>query len=287
VTARRQPERVYRRRRILLVVGAVAVLAVVVTVAGVLVGRTTAGADRPSASVSPSSASASTAVSSVESSRPAPAVPQAPSPLPTPSFDKAARSIDDPSSIWVVANKSRALAPLGYAPPDLVFPDVVYVNHQPMRQEVATALTGMFAVGGQEAGLQFSVQSAYRSYETQVSVYDDDVAANGQAYADTDTARPGTSEHQTGLAVDISAVPASCSLDACFGTTPQGQWLAANAWRFGFLLRYPADKVAVTGYTYEPWHFRYIGVDLATQLHETGITTLEEFFGVPGGTVYP
>jgi zinc D-Ala-D-Ala carboxypeptidase len=287
VTARRQPERVYRRRRILLVVGAVAVLAVVVTVAGVLVGRTTAGADRPSASVSPSSASASTAVSSVESSRPAPAVPQAPSPLPTPRFDKAARSIDDPSSIWVVANKSRALAPLGYAPPDLVFPDVVNVNHQPMRQEVATALTGMFAVGGQEAGLQFSVQSAYRSYETQVSVYDDDVAANGQAYADTDTARPGTSEHQTGLAVDISAVPASCSLDACFGTTPQGQWLAANAWRFGFLLRYPADKVAVTGYTYEPWHFRYIGVDLATQLHETGITTLEEFFGVPGGTVYP
>jgi D-alanyl-D-alanine carboxypeptidase len=81
-------------------------------------------------------------------------------------------------------------------------------------------------------------------------------------------------------------VPANCSLDACFGTTPQGQWLAANAWRFGFLLRYPADKVDVTGYTYEPWHFRYIGVDLATEMHNTGVTTLEEFFGVPGGTVY-
>jgi D-alanyl-D-alanine carboxypeptidase len=156
-----------------------------------------------------------------------------------------------------------------------------------MRQETAAALVAMFQAGRSEAGLTFSVQSAYRSFESQTRVYDDDKAQHGEAYADTDTARPGHSEHQTGFAVDISAVPASCSLDACFGDTPHGRWLAANAWRFGFLLRYPADKVPVTGFTYEPWHFRYVGVPLSTQLHTTGVTTLEEFFGVPGGTVYP
>src|SRR4051812_4046421 len=215
---------------------------------------------------------------------PTPTVPPAPVVV---AFDKTAQSIDDPASTWDVVNKARALNPLTYVPADLTYPDVVYVNHQPMRQATATALVEMFRAGKAEAGLDFSVQSAYRSFDSQTGVYADDVARNGQEYADTDTARPGHSEHQTGLAVDISAIPAQCSLDACFGDTPQGRWLAGNAWRFGFLLRYPADKVAVTGFTYEPWHFRYVGVPLATELHTTGVTTLEEFFGCPGGTTYP
>lgn len=222
--------------------------------------------------------------------------PRPPRPTPTPSippiplivgFDKAAQSTDDPASPWVVVNKPRGLNPLQFVPADLTYPDVPNLNHQPMRQETAAALVSMFHAGKAEAGLDFSVQSAYRSLESQTGVYDDDVARNGQAYADTDTARPGHSEHQTGLAVDISAVPAQCSLDACFGDTAQGRWLAANSWRFGFILRYPADKVAVTGFTYEPWHFRYVGVPLSTQLHTTGVTTLEEFFALPGGTAYP
>jgi D-alanyl-D-alanine carboxypeptidase len=217
----------------------------------------------------------------------------APRPVPTVTptataagFDAHAQSIDDPASTWVVVNKPRALSPVTYTPPALVYPDVAYVNRQPMRPEVAEALVAMFNAGKAEAGLDFSVQSAYRAFDSQTRVYDDDVASHGQAYADTDTARPGHSEHQTGLAVDISAVPAKCSLDACFAQTPQGEWLAANAWRFGFLLRYPADKVTVTGFAFEPWHYRYIGVPLATRLRETGVTTLEEFFGVPGGTEY-
>ncbi|MFF1571429.1 M15 family metallopeptidase [Leifsonia sp. NPDC058292] len=212
-----------------------------------------------------------------------------PTATPTPTviaFDKTAQSVDDPASPWVVVNKPRQLNPVGYVPADLVFPGVTYMNRQPMRQQTADALLALFAAGRAEAGLEFSVQSAYRAYDSQVRVYDDDVARNGRVYADTDTARPGHSEHQTGLAVDISAVPAKCSLDACFAQTPQGVWLAANAYRFGFLLRYPADKVAVTGFTFEPWHFRFVGVPLATELHRTGVTTLEEFFGVPGGTQY-
>lgn len=263
---------------------AVVALVIVVIVAVSTAARRESGDDQAnvkSAGRHPTHSHSSRPISSVTAT-PIPV----PTPTPTPTFNKAALSIDDPASIWVVANKSRALNPPTFAPPDLVYPDVPNVNDQPMRQATADAVVAMFAAGSSEAGLQFSVQSAYRSYDTQVKVYNADVAANGQAYADTDTARPGTSEHQTGLAVDISAVPANCSLDACFGTTPQGQWLAANAWRFGFLLRYPADKVDVTGYTYEPWHFRYIGVELATEMHNTGVTTLEEFFGVPGGTVY-
>ncbi|MFE4948926.1 M15 family metallopeptidase [Leifsonia sp. NPDC056665] len=224
---------------------------------------------------------------------PAKAAAHAPRPVPTSTptatvagFDKRAQSIDDPASTWVVVNKPRPLVPSNFAPPSLVYPEVAYVNRQPMRPEVGEALVSMFRAGKAEAGLDFSVQSAYRSFESQTGVYNEDAARNGVVYADTDTARPGHSEHQTGLAVDISAVPAKCSLDACFARTPQGEWLAANAWRFGFVLRYPADKVAVTGFTFEPWHFRYVGVPLATQLKETRVATLEEFFGVPGGTEY-
>lgn len=218
---------------------------------------------------------------------------QTPRPLPTVSptptaagFDRSAHSLDDPNSIWVVVNKARPLKPLDFTPAPLVYPDVTYVNRQPMRPELADALVEMFHAGKAEAGLDFSVQSAYRSFASQTSVYQDDVARHGQSYADTDTARPGHSEHQTGLAVDISAVPAQCSLDACFAQTPQGEWLAANAWRFGFLLRYPADKVAVTGFAFEPWHFRFVGKPLAAELRATGVRTLEEFFSVPGGTEY-
>jgi len=144
----------------------------------------------------------------------------------------------------------------------------------------------MFAAGAAEGAGQMQVQSSYRSYPVQVEVYDGWVSSLGKAQADRQSARPGYSEHQTGLAVDISTVPLNCSLAACFGTTAQGEWLAANAWRFGYLLRYPADKTAITGYEYEPWHFRYIGIALATELHKEGVETLEEFFGLPPAPDY-
>lgn len=205
----------------------------------------------------------------------------------TPPGQPVWNSIDDPASIWVVVNKSRPLNPIDYAPSDLVVPPVPDVNDQPVRQVVAGPLAAMFQAAQAEAGLSLTLQSGYRSYGVQSNVYANDLDAHGQAYADTDTARPGHSEHQTGLAVDISAASGDCSLQQCFGQTPDGQWLATNAWRFGFLLRYPADKVPVTGFEYEPWHFRYIGVPLATELHNTGVQTLEEYFHVPGGTTYP
>jgi D-alanyl-D-alanine carboxypeptidase len=221
-------------------------------------------------------------------SSPRPSSPTAsPTPPPTPpGFDKTARSIDDPTSIWVVVDKLRPLTPPDYVPADLVDTPVPHLNPPALRAEAAGAMVAMVAAAKAEGAGGLQLQSAYRSYATQVTVYNGYVASAGKAGADAQSARPGFSEHQSGLAADISALPLTCALAACFGQTPQGLWLAANAYRFGYLLRYPADKTAVTGYMYEPWHFRYIGVPLATELHSTGVATLEEFFGLPPAPDY-
>jgi D-alanyl-D-alanine carboxypeptidase len=199
-------------------------------------------------------------------------VPSQTAPPAPPAFDTAARSIDDPTSIWVVVNRLRPLNPQDYAPSDLVDVPVEHTWDPVLRQEASDAIVTMFDAASAEAGLALASNSAYRSYDTQVGLYSPD---------DPTTAPPGTSEHQTGLAMDIGAASGDCSLSECFADTAEGQWLAANAWRFGFLLRFPADKADVTGYPFEPWHYRYIGVDLATEMHNTGVTTLEEFFGLP------
>src|SRR5690606_15597257 len=104
--------------------------------------------------------------------------------------------------------------------------------------------------------------------------------------AQAQSARPGYSEHQTGLTADLVGRPAACSIQICFGDTPQGQWIAKNGWRFGFVVRYPEGKTDVTGYIYEPWHVRYVGTYLSTEMHDTGILTLEEFFGLPPAPDY-
>ncbi|WP_146077646.1 MULTISPECIES: M15 family metallopeptidase [unclassified Agreia] len=220
------------------------------------------------------------------------AVPAEPAPAaaaPT-GFDKSARSIDDPTSIWFVVNKTRPIPDAAnYVPPDLVSlrSDIPNPNGFPLRQEAADALAVMVDAASAETGQQLVAQSGYRSYGIQVNAYNRYVGQLGTAGADLTSARPGFSEHQTGMAIDLLATGSGCSLDGpCFGDTTAGQWLAANAYRFGFLLSYPADKTAVTGYEYEPWHFRYIGVDLSTEMHNEGVTTLEEFFGLPAAPGY-
>jgi D-alanyl-D-alanine carboxypeptidase len=154
-----------------------------------------------------------------------------------------------------------------------------------VRQAVATALENMFTDAG-KAGINLMLSSGYRSYDYQVKLYNDYVNASSQAAADTYSARPGHSEHQTGLAVDVEPVSKNCELEQCFGNTPEGQWLATNAYKYGFIIRYTAADHSVTGYEAEPWHIRYIGTDLAAEMHKQGVTTLEQFFGVSGGPNY-
>ncbi|CAN5416114.1 D-Ala-D-Ala carboxypeptidase VanY [soil metagenome] len=190
-----------------------------------------------------------------------------------PSFNKKLNSTDSPASIWVVVNKKRPLKPLSYSPADLV----PVGNNQTMRSEAAGALGILIAVAKSQ-GLSIKALSGYRSYDDQTTVYNNEVANYGQAVADSESAKPGTSEHQTGLAMDVGG--GGCGIEDCFGNTAEGKWLAANAYTFGFIVRYTAEKQSVTGYRAEPWHIRYVGAELSTEMHAKNITTLEEFFGL-------
>ncbi|MBQ7499663.1 MAG: M15 family metallopeptidase [Clostridia bacterium] len=127
--------------------------------------------------------------------------------------------------------------------------------------------------GGAEAGYSYNIVSGFRSYDYQEGLYQKYVNQDGKAEADRYSARPGHSEHQTGLAMDVNSV------DQSFGKTPEGKWLAENCYKYGFIIRYPEDKESVTGYMYEPWHIRYLGVDLATKVYESG-KCLEEYLGI-------
>lgn len=133
-------------------------------------------------------------------------------------------------------------------------------------------------------GINIYIASGFRSYQTQNRLYNNYVARDGKAKADTYSARPGHSEHQSGLAFDI------CSHDldgqnACinsnFDNTDQAKWLAQNAYKYGFILRYPKGRTNETGYKYESWHFRYVGTDLSTKLYNNGDwLTMENYFGI-------
>lgn len=210
-----------------------------------------------------------------------------PEPAPAaPSFDRTAHSIDDPTSIWVVSNKLRPLAPVDFVPSDLVpTQGVANDNGQPLREVSARAAEQLIAAAA-TAGHDVRIISAFRDYNLQVQLYNGYIARDGQSAADTYSARPGHSEHQTGLTVDLDDYGA-CYLAECFGATPAGQWLAANAAVHGFIVRYPTGKESVTGFMPEPWHFRYVGPELAAEMQATGVSTLEEFFGLPAAPGYP
>lgn len=204
-------------------------------------------------------------------------------------FNKSAYSLKNPASPWVIVNKMNPIVPLTYTPSDLKNPQVALrVSGQAemqLRKEAASALEKMFEAA-ETKGLNLQVSTAYRGYDYQKTLYDGYVKDSGQAIADSVSARPGYSEHQTGWAVDIRSVPDRCGLETCFGDMPEGEWLQANAYTYGFHLRYPNGKESVTGYTYEPWHYRYVGTELSNELRDKKVITLEEFFSVQGGTAY-
>lgn len=181
-------------------------------------------------------------------------------------------------SLWKVVNKERDV-PFSYVPQDLTALTVpvrsgATGDERTVRQVLLEPLTQMFAAAEAE-GHYLMVGSAYRSAATQAQLFASYVAASGEAEASQYSARSGHSEHQLGLAVDISTLSQKCYLSECFTSTPDGQWLAKNAYRFGFTLRYQEGKEAITGYNFEPWHYRYVGVPLATALQQSQLT-LEE-----------
>lgn len=218
------------------------------------------------------------------SQQPTPAAPAAPAPQPPFNTDKYSRT--DPTSLWVVANKKLPLTPATYEPTDLVTPAVeLRQSDIQVRQIIVEPLNQLFAAAAAN-GTPLRLSSGYRSYSYQNGLYNGYVAKQGQQTADEQSARPGYSEHQTGLAIDVAQEQGGCKIEVCFADTPAGKWLAANAHRYGFIIRYDQGLTAITGYSYEPWHLRYIGPELAAEMQQRNVKTLEEFFGLPAAPTY-
>lgn len=197
-------------------------------------------------------------------------------------FDTSQHSIDTPGSLWWIVNKERPMA-LDYTPPNLVVPEIKLrwapiAESMHVSQSIVSALESLYK-SSRDAGFDMMLISGYRSAQTQKELYDGYVSSLGKAEADRFSAPPGTSEHQTGLVVDWGRSDNECELDACFGDTPEGKWLAAHAHEHGFIIRYPKGKESVVGYMYEPWHLRYVGPQLAAELYKTQLT-MEELFGL-------
>lgn len=184
-----------------------------------------------------------------------------------------------PDDITVLVNKEYSL-PKDYVPADLAEPNILFPfeyedEKKLLRKEAADAITNLFEAAANE-GLRLYGVSGYRSYDRQKAIYDSNVATRGEEETNRYSARPGHSEHQTGLAMDVSTPSIQFHLDSGFAATPEGKWLADNAYRFGFIIRYPEGKTDITGYAYEPWHIRYVGIPLAEKLHNENLT-LEEY----------
>lgn len=196
-------------------------------------------------------------------------------------FTVPAKLDTTPNSITALVNKELGL-PSEYIPDDLVIPDVYYnINYfdekKQMRSEAAKALEELFHATVEE-NLALCAISGYRSYQRQYDIFTNNVLTKGMDHTSKFSAVPGYSEHQTGLSMDVSTKSVNYRIDSSFAETPEGKWLAENAHHYGYIIRYPEGKSNITGYSYEPWHIRYVGKDLATFLYKNNLT-LEEYYG--------
>lgn len=189
---------------------------------------------------------------------------------------------DEPESEESVTDKEDEAVEVGGQPDEPKYIDgVLIVNktyplpstYNPGVDSTAKAAFDTMAANAYSDGVSLYIISDFRTYDYQAGLYQRYVNRSGQAEADRYSARAGHSEHQTGLAFDLN------SLEQSFGQTAAGKWLAEHCHEYGFIIRYPEDKEHITGYMYEPWHIRYLGVDMATKIYESGLC-LEEYFGI-------
>jgi D-alanyl-D-alanine carboxypeptidase len=188
----------------------------------------------------------------------------------------------------VIVNKHRPLSPATFVPPDLVRPAVRLATSGEaalLNSTTAAAAEKMFAAAAAD-GVIMTLASGYRSFATQTATYGSYVNSRGRAEADTASARPGYSEHQTGWAFDIGDGSGADAFTPQFKDRPAAIWAKANAHRFGFVVRYPWMLHKITGYFYEPWHLRFIGTEAAKDMSARGIGTLEQYFGLEAAPAY-
>jgi len=187
----------------------------------------------------------------------------------------AAQSGEDYRAITAMINPENPL-PSDYVPEDMSVLNTRSYDGAMMRSEAAQALEHLMA-DGEGNGYILYVVSAYRSYALQERLHNGYIASMGREAAENESAPAGASEHQSGLAVDLSCDAVGKNLVEAFESTSEGLWVAENAWHYGFIIRYPRDKDHITGYIYEPWHLRYVGEEMASIVHQTGLT-LEELY---------
>lgn len=192
-------------------------------------------------------------------------------------FNPTLHSIDAALSQWVVVNKLRPLSPITYKPKlDKTLNLAVPAADAYRKLKTAVAKSGNGTL---------CLNSGYRSYTTQTNTYANALRLYGKKTAETLAAHPGHSEHQTGLAADVSTTALGCRIGS-FGSSKASAWVAKNAHTYGFIVRYPNKLQNITGYQYEPWHLRFVGVELATQMKNAKVLTLEQFWQLPAAPNY-
>lgn len=196
-------------------------------------------------------------------------------------------SLSDPARLWVVVNKVDPMNPVDFEPGPLSRPALATTTpSKQLRSDAASAL-GTMATALKDSGAGvLGMNNGYRSYWLQKRVHSSHVSSRGQEGADRVSARPGFSEHQTGMSMDVVACSDGCSEIGGFAGTSECDWVAAHAWEYGFIVRYEEGATGTTGYVAEPWHLRYIGPTLAAAYNEGGYRTLEEFFEMPAAPDY-
>jgi zinc D-Ala-D-Ala carboxypeptidase len=199
-------------------------------------------------------------------------------------------AINDSRSIAVIVNKQRPLTPVDYEPANLVVlaSTEAFDNSRGLKlaRPAAEGLTALAKAMHADGAGQLFLNSGYRSYDYQQELFDAKVVQYGLEGALVRSAKAGHSEHQLGLAADVSVTAQGCAIMHCFGETVAGKWIAANAWQHGFIVRYKEGLTETTGFTYEPWHLRYVGKTIAGAYHRGGYSALEHFWQLPPAPNY-
>lgn len=200
-----------------------------------------------------------------------------PAPSPTNEESETPEDLDSPDSVTVIVNKLRPL-PSDFEPEDLVELPSKYTDgrQQQLREEAAQAAEDMFAAAEQDE-IDLHAVSSFRTFDYQQRLYDNYLQHHGTADTEGMSARPGHSEHQTGLALDVDTAGGEHTLQTSFGDTDAGRWIAEHAHEYGFVIRYPEEQHDITGFQYEPWHLRYFGEQYSQRIEENSGVAEEEF----------
>jgi zinc D-Ala-D-Ala carboxypeptidase len=197
-------------------------------------------------------------------------------PLPTCRYDDIPTQYQNYDDWHITLLDTIYMLPESYVPPDLVLTSEAGLSSDyKLRAIVITPLKNLLQ-DARAAGINLELQSAYRSYSYQVTTFESWVAKQGQEAALKSSARPGHSEHQLGTAIDFREKGGQAPWDLeDFAKTPGGAWLAENAWKYGFIMSYPKSKEDLSCYIYEPWHYRYVGLEVAKMVIESNLTLRE------------